>query len=182
MTDDQRHASRRPDVLTFTSDLLENDLTLGGELNAKLKVAISSTDADFIVKLIDVYPDDHPSYEHNPDNIVMAGYQQLVRAEVFRGRFRNSFEKPEPFNPNEKTDVEFRLQDILHTFKKGHRVMIQIHSTWFPYIDRNPQKYIENIFEAEEDDFIKATIRVYGSSSIEIGEQQISISKRTIKN
>ena len=169
MTDDQRHASRRPDVLTFSSDILEKDLTLAGEILAKLNVAISSTDADFIVKLIDVYPDDHPNYDHNPDNIVMAGYQQLVRAEVFRGRFRNSFEKPEPFVPDQMSEVTITLQDILHTFKKGHKVMVQIHSTWFPYIDRNPQKYVENIFEAEEDDFIKANIQIYGSSYIEIG-------------
>jgi len=124
------------------------------------------------VKLIDVYPQDHPAYEHNPENIVMGGYQQLVRHEVFRGRFRNSFEKPEPFKPGEITDVNFALQDVLHTFKKGHRMMIQIHSTWFPYIDRNPQKYVENIFKADEKDFVKATIKVYGSSVIEAGGAQ----------
>ena len=99
----------------------------------------------------------------------MAGYQQLVRSEVFRGRFRNSFEKPEPFVPNQITDVEFPLQDILHTFKRGHRIMIQIHSTWFPYIDRNPQKYVENIYKADEDDFMPSVIRVHGASRIEIG-------------
>ena len=182
MTDDQRHASRRPDVLTFSSDILEENLTLAGEILAKLEVAISSTDADFIVKLIDVYPDDHPNYDHNPDNIVMAGYQQLVRAEVFRGRFRNSFEKPEPFVPNTISDVNITLQDILHTFKKGHRVMVQIHSTWFPYIDRNPQKYVENIFEAEEDDFIKANIQIYGSSSIDIGNDSVIFLREPIKD
>lgn len=169
MTDDQRHASMRPDVLTFESDILTEDTVLAGEILAKLKVSISSTDADFIVKLIDVYPDNHPNYEHNQKNIVMAGYQQLVRSEVFRGRFRNSYEHPEPFTPNTITDVNVPLQDILHTFKKGHRIMIQIHSTWFPYIDRNPQKYVDNIFEANEEDFIKATISVHGSSVIEIG-------------
>jgi putative CocE/NonD family hydrolase len=169
MSDDQRHASRRPDVLTFETDPLQEDIVLSGEILAKLKVAMTGTDADFVVKLIDVYPQDHPNYEHNAKNIVMGGYQQLVRSEVFRGRFRNSFAKPEPFKPNEITDVEFPLQDILHTFKKGHRIMIQIHSTWFPYIDRNPQKYVDNIYKANEEDFIKSTIRVYGSSSIEIG-------------
>jgi predicted acyl esterase len=102
----------------------------------------------------------------------MAGYQQLVRSEVFRGRFRNSFEKPEPFQPGQISDVEFPLQDILHTFKKGHRVMIQIHSTWFPYIDRNPQKYVENIYKASEEDFIKSEISIYGSSVIEVGLKQ----------
>ena len=170
MSDDQRHASRRPDVLTFETDTLTEDMVLAGEIMAKLKVAMTGTDADFVVKLIDVYPDNHPNYEHNPKNIVMAGYQQLVRAEVFRGRFRNSFEKPEPFKPNKVADIEFPLQDVLHTFKKGHRIMIQIHSTWFPYIDRNPQKYVDNIFLANEEDFIKSEIRVYGSSVVEIGK------------
>ena len=169
MTDDQRHAASRPDVITFETEALTDDVTLAGEIMAKLKVAISSTDADFIVKLIDVYPNDHPSYKHNPNNIIMGGYQQLVRHEVFRGRWRNSFEKPEPFKPGEVTDVNVTLQDILHTFKKGHKIMVQIHSTWFPYIDRNPQKYVDNIYKANAEDFIKATIKVYGSSVVEIG-------------
>jgi uncharacterized protein len=169
MSDDQREASRRPDVLTFSTDVLVDDVTVAGEIMAKLKVALSTTDADFVVKLIDVYPQDHPNYEHNPKNIIMGGYQQLVRSEVFRGRFRNSFSKPEPFKPNEITDVKFPLQDILHTFKKGHKMMIQIQSTWFPYIDRNPQKYVDNIYKANAEDFVKATIKVYGSSVVEIG-------------
>lgn len=173
MTDDQRHASRRPDVLTFQTLPLKEDRVLAGEIMAKLEVAISSTDADFIVKLIDVYPDTTKSTKATPEHVVMPGYQQLVRHEVFRGRFRNSFEHPEPFVPNQPEDVIFPLQDILHTFKKGHRIMIQIHSTWFPYIDRNPQKYVDNIYEAEADDFQKATITVYGSSSIAIGENNM---------
>lgn len=181
MSDDQREASRRPDVLTFETDELEQDLTVAGEIMAKLKVSLSSTDADFIVKLIDVYPQDHPDYDHNPENIVMGGYQQLVRHEVFRGRFRNSFEKPEPFKPNEVTDVNFPLQDILHTFKKGHKMMIQIHSTWFPYIDRNPQKYVDNIYKANAEDFVKATIKVYGSSVVEVGGEQRLRAKLSIK-
>jgi len=173
MSDDQREASRRPDVLTFQTDVLTEDVTIAGEILAKLKVAMSGTDADFIVKLVDVYPDNYPNYEHNPKNIKMGGYQQLVRSEVFRGRFRNSFEKPEPFVPGQPTDVTVPLQDVLHTFKKGHRIMIQIQSTWFPYIDRNPQKYVENIYkDAEEKDFIKSTIKVYGSSSVGAGGQQ----------
>lgn len=172
MSDDQREASRRPDVLTFESEILTEDMTIAGELLAKLKVAISGTDADFVVKLIDVYPDDHPNYEHNPKNIVMAGYQQLVRSEVMRGRYRNSFENPEPFVPGTPTDVNVQLQDVLHTFKKGHRIMIQVQSTWFPFIDRNPQTYVENIYKAEEKDFIKATIQIFGSSSVEAGGQQ----------
>ncbi len=169
MTDDQREASRRPDVITFQTDPLVSDVVLAGEIAARLKVSMTGTDADFIVKLIDVYPDDTPNDNRNPPNIIMAGYQQLVRSEVFRGRFRNSFEKPEPFKPGEISDVAFALQDILHTFKKGHRVMVQVHSTWFPYIDRNPQNYVENIYKANAEDFIKSEIRVYGSSVVEIG-------------
>lgn len=172
MSDDQREASRRPDVLTFETEPLHENVTVAGEIMAKLKVALSTTDADFIVKLIDVYPDDHPDYEHNPDNVEMGSYQQLVRHEVFRGRFRNSFEQPEPFVPGKITDVNFPLQDVLHTFKKGHKMMIQIHSTWFPYIDRNPQKFVDNIYKADEADFIKSTIKVYGSSLIEAGGEQ----------
>lgn len=172
MSDDQREASRRPDVLTFQTEPLTDAVTLAGEILAKLKVAISTTDADFVVKLIDVYPDNHPQYEHNPKNIVMSGYQQLVRHEVFRGRFRNSFEKPEPFVPGQPTEVSIPLQDVLHTFKKGHRIMVQVHSTWFPYIDRNPQKFVENIYKADEKDFIKSSIQVFGSSSVSAGGEQ----------
>lgn len=172
MSDDQRDASRRPDVLTFQTDILKEDITLAGEILARLKVALSTTDADFVVKLVDVYPYNHPNYDHNPKNIIMGGYQQLVRSEVFRGRFRNSFEKPEPFVPGEVTDVNVPLQDVLHTFKKGHRIMIQVQSTWFPFIDRNPQQFVENIYKAEEKDFIKSTIQVYGSSSVGAGGEQ----------
>ncbi len=169
MSDDQREASRRPDVLTFETEMLSEDRVLAGEIMAKLKVSMTGSDADFIVKLIDVYPPDEPNNELNPENIIMGSYQQLVRSEVFRGRFRNSFVKPEPFEPGKISDVNFQLQDVLHTFKKGHRIMIQIQSTWFPYIDRNPQKYVDNIYEANEDDFIKSTIKVYGSSSVQVG-------------
>ncbi len=181
MSDDQRHASRRPDVLTFQTDVLGEDITIAGEIVARLKVSMTGTDADFVVKLIDVYPQDHPDYAHNPDNVEMGGYQQLVRHEVFRGRFRNSFEKPEPFKPNVVSDVTFPLQDVLHTFKKGHRVMIQIHSTWFPYIDRNPQKYVDNIYKAEANDFVTSTIRVLGESVVEAGgngEMKATIDRR----
>lgn len=169
MTDDQRHASRRPDVLTFSTDVLDEAITLAGEIDVNLKVSISTTDADFVVKLIDVYPEGYEE-EHAPKHINMSGYQQLVRSEVFRGRFRNSFAEPEPFVPGEITEVNFPLQDILHTFKPGHRIMIQIHSTWFPYIDRNPQQYVENIYKADEDDFIKSEITVYGNSTITVGK------------
>lgn len=171
MSDDQRNATRRPDVLAFETGVLTEDMTLSGEILAKLDVSMTGTDADFIVKVIDVYPDDEPNNSHNPKNIVMGGYQQLVRSEVFRGRFRNSFEKPEPFVPNQVTHVNVPLQDILHTFKKGHRIMVHIQSTWFPYIDRNPQKYVDNIYKANAEDFIKSTIKIYGSSVIEIGKR-----------
>ncbi|WP_207494309.1 CocE/NonD family hydrolase [Aridibaculum aurantiacum] len=169
MSDDQRHASRRTDVLTFETDTLKEDVTIAGEILAKLKVTMTGTDADFVVKLVDVYPQHHPEYAHNPKNVTMGGYQQLVRGEVFRGRYRNSFEKPEPFIPGHVANVNVPLQDVLHTFKKGHRIMIQIHSTWFPYIDRNPQRYVDNIYEAEETDFIKSAITIFGSSVVEVG-------------
>ncbi|NJB71768.1 hypothetical protein GGR42_002230 [Saonia flava] len=169
MSDDQRQAARRPDVLTFETQELTEPRTIAGEIMAQLKISMTGSDADFIVKLIDVYPQDHENYDHNPKNVVMGGYQQLVRSEVFRGRFRNSFEKPEPFVSGEISDVNFRLQDVLHTFKKGHKIMIQIHSTWFPFIDRNPQKYVDNIYEATDEDFIKSTITVHGTSMVKAG-------------
>jgi putative CocE/NonD family hydrolase len=171
MTDDQRHASQRPDVITFQTGSLENDLTLAGEIMVRLIVSLSTTDADFVVKLIDVYPNGAKSIRLTPDHIEMSGYQQLVRHETMRGRFRKSFEFPEPFSPGEEEEVKFYLQDILHTFKKGHKVMIQIHSTWFPYIDRNPQKYVDNIYKSSEEDFTVGTITIHGASSIVVGRE-----------
>ena len=170
MTDDQRHASTRPDVITFQTEALQEPVTFSGEIAANLQVALSVTDADFVVKLIDVYPQNAERTKATPDHIQMGGYQQLVRHEVFRGRFRNSFVEPEPFTPGQIEEVNFPLQDVLHTFKEGHKVMIQIHSTWFPYIDRNPQKYVDNIYKASEEDFVKGTITVYGSSEVIVGE------------
>jgi putative CocE/NonD family hydrolase len=166
MADDQRFASRRPDVLDYRTEALQEDLTLAGNIVAQLKVATTGTDADWIVKLIDVYPDNHPNFPHNPENVKMAGYQQMVRSEVMRGRFRNSYEKPEPFVPNQVTDIKLELLDVLHTFKKGHRLMVQIQSTWFPLVDRNPQKYVDNIFQAGASDFTEATHRVYRSAEL----------------
>ncbi|EMR02206.1 CocE/NonD family hydrolase [Cesiribacter andamanensis] len=163
MTEDQRHNSRRPDVLVFQTEVLEQDLTLSGELLARLLVSTDQQDADWVVKLIDVYPNDHPDDPENPAHIRLAGYQQLVRSETFRGRFRNSYEHPEPFTPNAVTEVKVPLQDVLHTFKKGHRIMVHVQSSWFPLIDRNPQKWVPNIFEANEEDFVKATHRLYHS-------------------
>ncbi|HEX5654914.1 MAG TPA: CocE/NonD family hydrolase [Chitinophagaceae bacterium] len=167
MTDDQRFAWRRPDVLSFQTAVLKEDLTLAGPVIANLKVSISGTDADFVVKIIDVFPDDF-SYPgdtrqnglNNSGSYPMGGYQMLVRGEIMRGRFRNSFEKPEAFKPGKIETVKFELPDLAHTFKKGHRLMIQIQSSWFPLADRNPQKFV-NIYEANESDFQKAAIRLY---------------------
>ncbi|MDF1694911.1 MAG: CocE/NonD family hydrolase [Saprospiraceae bacterium] len=180
ITDDQREAGRRPDVVTFCTDVLEEDVTIAGEILANLVVSMTGTDADFVVKLIDKYPPDHPEYEHNPKNIKMGNYEQLVRHEVFRGRYRDSYSNPKPFVPGQKTEVSVPLQDILHTFKKGHRIMIQVHSTWFPYIDRNPQKYVDNIYKAEEEDFIKSDIIVYGASTVKAGGAAVT-NKREIR-
>ncbi len=163
MTDDQRFASKRPDVLVYQTEVLNEDITVAGKIKVKLYVSTDQSSADWIVKFIDVYPDDFENFEHNPQHIVMGGYQQMVRSEVFRGRYRNSFEKPEPFVPNKTTLVEFDLQDILHTFKSGHRIMIHVQSTWFPLVDINPQKYVDNIYKAKEEDFVKAKHKVYCS-------------------
>jgi uncharacterized protein len=127
-------------------------------------VSTSGTDSDWVVKLIDVYPDDYPDPDPNPEKVVMGGFQQLVRGELFRGRFRNSFSKPEPFTPNKVEKVEYELPDVLHNFRRGHRIMIQVQSSWFPLVDRNPQKYVDNIYNAKREDFIKATQRVYRSA------------------
>ena len=166
MTDDQRFAARRPDVLVFETPVLQEDMTLTGAIEAHLKVATTGTAADWVVKVIDVYPPDAEDYEETQDYLKMSNYHMMVRSEVIRGRFRNSFENPEAFEANKKTDVSFNLQDINHTFKKGHKLQIQVQSTWFPLIDLNPQTYVPNIFEAKEEDFKKQTHTVYGDSYI----------------
>jgi putative CocE/NonD family hydrolase len=169
MSEDQRFAGRRPDVLVFQTDVLKEDVTLGGEIMAHLKVATTGTDADWIVKLIDVYPADEPNHAYMPNkDIILANYQQMVRSEIMPGRFRNSFEKPQPFIPNTKTNVDVKLQDVLHTFKKGHRIMVQVQSTAFPLFARNPQKFVENPYKATEADYIKATHTVYNDSYVEV--------------
>lgn len=157
MTDDQRFAARRPDVLVFETDTLKNALTLAGPVVADLQVSTTGTDADFIVKLIDVFPN-HFSYSDS-DNYIMNGYQMLVRGEVMRGKFRNNFEVPEPFKSGTPTRVSFALPDVAHTFKPGHKLMIQIQSTWFPLVDINPQTFT-NIYTAQEHDFKEATIQI----------------------
>ena len=165
MSDDQRFASRRPDVLTFTTEILTEDLSLGGTLQADLKVALSTSDADFVVKVIDVFPDDF-KYDSTvcckgvANEAVMAGYQMLVRGEIMRGRYRNSFENPEAFVPNQQANVKFDLPDLAHTFKKGHRLMVQIQSSWFPLFDRNPQQFV-NPYTCGDEDFIKSEIKLF---------------------
>jgi putative CocE/NonD family hydrolase len=162
MTSDQRFASKRPDVLTFETDVLEEDITVAGPVSPELFVSTTGTDSDFVVKLIDVYPGDYPDPSPNPTQVQMGGYQQLVRGEPFRGKFRNSFEKPEAFTPNKRERIAFAMPDVLHTFRRGHRIMVQVQSSWFPLIDRNPQKFV-NIPDAKAGDFQKATQRVYRS-------------------
>ncbi len=157
MVDDQRFAARRPDVLAYQTADLTEDMVLAGPIDVDLWVSTTGTDADFIVKLIDVFPD-------AADPALQPGYQMLLRSEVFRGRFRNSFERPEPIVPNQPTRIRFELLDLLHRFAKGHRLMIQIQSTWFPLVDRNPQKFVPNIFLAKPEDFQKATHRIHRSA------------------
>jgi putative CocE/NonD family hydrolase len=164
MTDDQRFASTRTDVVVYATGELESDVRIAGPLNPRLFVSTTGTDSDWVVKLIDVYPDDYPSPSPNPTGIRMAGYQQLVRGEAFRGKFRNSFEKPEPFTPGRVEKVEYVMPDVAHTFRRGHRIMVQVQSSWFPLIDRNPQKF-EDIYAAKAADFQKATQRVYRSAA-----------------
>ena len=166
MSEDQRFAVGRPDVLTFTTEPLTEDLTFGGEIMAKLNIASTSTDADFAVKLIDVYPEDFVPKEKK-DGVIYGNYHQMVRSEIMPARFRNSKEKPEPLMANEKTAVNFQLQDVLHTFKKGHRIQIQISSTWFPLVTVNPQKFLANPNLATKEDYTKAFIKIFGDSSIE---------------
>ncbi|OWK98252.1 X-Pro dipeptidyl-peptidase [Kaistella haifensis DSM 19056] len=166
MSEDQRFAVGRPDVLTFTTEPLTEDLTFGGEIMAKLNIASTSTDADFAVKLIDVYPEDFVPKEKK-DGVIYGNYHQMVRSEIMPARFRNSKEKPEPLMANEKTAVNFQLQDVLHTFKKGHRIQIQISSTWFPLFTVNPQKFLANPNLATKEDYTKAFIKIFGDSSIE---------------
>jgi len=160
MTDDQRFASRRPDVMVYQTDILTEDITLTGPLTADLFISTTGTDADFVVKLIDVFPPDTKALESTDIKVPLGGYQMLVRGEVFRGRYRNSFEKPVPFNPGKVTEVSYEIPDVAHTFKKGHRIMIQVQSTWFPLVDRNPQKFVD-IYKCSESDFQKATHRIY---------------------
>lgn len=161
MTEDQRFASRRPDVLVYQTPPLTEDLTIAGPISAELWVSTTGTDADWIVKLIDVLPGDTPDPEGTRRGVRLGGYQMMVRSEAFRGRFRDSYSAPKPFTPGQPTRVTVPLQDVMHTFQKGHRVMVQVQSTWFPFIDRNPQTFVPNIFEASDKDFKRQTHRVH---------------------
>jgi uncharacterized protein len=161
ITADQRFAARRPDVLTYQTDVLTSDVTLTGWVTPVLHVSTSGTDADFIVKLIDVFPDSAANWPNDPTMFPVGGYQQLVRGEPFRARYRRSFEKPSPMIANAPDSIRFDMPPIHHTFRRGHRIMVQIQSTWFPHIDRNPQRFVPNVFEAKASDFQRATMRVY---------------------
>ncbi|MFZ0745690.1 MAG: CocE/NonD family hydrolase, partial [Terracidiphilus sp.] len=169
MVDDQRFASYRPDVLVYETDPLQEDVTIAGPISPKLKIASSGTDSDFDVKLIDVYPDDYPDPEETSRGnkrildvppLHMGGYEQLLRGEPFRAKFRNSWEKPEPLTPGKETSVDFTMPDLFHTFRRGHRIMVQVQSSWFPLTDRNPQTFTD-IPYATPEQFQKATEEVF---------------------
>jgi putative CocE/NonD family hydrolase len=164
MIDDQRFAARRPDVKVYQTEALTEDLTLTGPLAAKLEVSTTGTDADYVVKLIDVFPEDEKAISPANKLTIMGGYEMLVRGEIMRGKFRNSFSKPEPFVPGKVTEVKYAIPDVAHTFKKGHRIMIQVQNSWFPLVDRNPQKFVD-IYTADDKDFQKATHRIYHDAS-----------------
>lgn len=168
MLEDQRFASRRPDVLAYRSEALTEDVTIAGPIEVDLTVSTSGTDCDWIVKVIDVYPDklgdEGPAGWYQGPSTSLGGYQMLVRGDVLRGKFRNSLERPEPFTPGAPTKVRFTLQDAFHTFQKGHRIMVQVQSTWFPMVDLNPGKFMD-IYWATDRDFEKTTQRVYRTNT-----------------
>jgi putative CocE/NonD family hydrolase len=172
MVEDQRFAATRPDVLVYQTDPLTEDVTLAGPVTASLEVSTTGTDSDWVVKLIDVYTADSPDPDPNPANVRMGYYQQLVRGEPLRGKFRNGYDKPEPFKPGEITEVEWTMPDICHTFRTGHRIMVQVQSSWFPLLDRNPQTFCD-IYNAKPQDFRTARQRVYHmrahASSLRVG-------------
>jgi putative CocE/NonD family hydrolase len=159
LVQDQRFVDNRPDVLTWQTDELKEDLTLAGQVTAKLFASTTGSDSDWVVKLIDVYP------EKYPQDWKLSGFELMIADEIFRGRFRNSLEKPEAITPGKTTTFTIDLHSANHVFKKGHRIMVQVQSTWFPLYDRNPQKFVPNIFEAKESDYQKATQHIYRSKS-----------------
>jgi uncharacterized protein len=157
---DQRFSANRPDVLVFSTEILKEDVVLTGPLVANLQIASTGTDADFVVKLIDVYPNNQAAPVPNPKGVVMGGYQQMVRAEVMRSKFRDSLDNPTPLKPNEVTAIRFSMPDVNHAFQKGHKIMVHIQSSWFPLIDRNPQRFVD-IYSAKEEDFQRATQTIF---------------------
>jgi len=157
MIDDQRFASRRPDVLTYQTEPLSSSVTVTGPVIADLWTTLSTSDADFVVKLVDVFPD---TLQGRENGIPMGGYQMLVRGEIFRGRYRDSFGQPRAFTPGTAANVKFELPDVSHTFMPGHKIMIQVQSSWFPLVDRNPQQFID-IYRAKDEDFIPCEIQVH---------------------
>ena len=161
MIDDQRFASRRPDVLTYQTDPLSSSVTVTGPVIADLWTTLSTSDADFVVKLVDVFPD---TLQGRENGIPMGGYQMLVRGEIFRGRYRDSFEQPKAFTPGTSANVKFELPDVSHTFLPGHKIMIQVQSSWFPLTDRNPQQFID-IYKAKDEDFIPCDIQMHRDAS-----------------
>ncbi len=163
MVEDQRFAWTRPDVLYYQTEPLKEDLTIAGPSTANLHVSTTGTDSDFVVKLIDVYPGNAPDPQPNPQNVRMGGFQMLLAGDILRAKFRNSFTNPEPMVPDKVTMLEFPLGDKYHTFLKGHRIMVQVQSSWFPMFDRNPQKFVD-IYHARESDYQKATQKIFHSA------------------
>ena len=161
MTADQRFATRRPDVVCYQTDVLETELKMHWPIEVDLTVSTTGTDSDWVVKLIDIYPDGKPYPVSDPEG-KLAGYHQLVRGDLFRGKFRHSFEKPEPATPSKPEQIRFTMPDVCHSFLPGHRVMVQVQSSWFPLFDRNPQTFVKTS-AATRADFQKATQRVYRS-------------------
>lgn len=166
MSEDQRFTENRPDVASFTTEELADDLTFAGELSVKLKILTTATDADFFVKLIDVYPADEKPNADKP-NLIFANYHQMVRSEIMPARFRNSAEKPEPIKQNQETEAQVLLQDVFHTFKKGHKIQIQVQSTAYPLFNINPQTFVDNPYKAKKEDFVPAFIKIQNDSSVE---------------
>jgi putative CocE/NonD family hydrolase len=156
MVENQRFAATRPDVLVYLGKVLKKEITIVGPIEVDIFVSTTGTDSDWIVKLIDVFPDDTPRAK----DAVMGGFQMLLRGEIMRSKFRNSYENPEPMEPGKITNIHFTMNDVNHTFKKGHKIMVQIQSSWFPLFDRNPHKFID-IYKAKESDYQKAAQRIY---------------------
>ena len=179
MLEDQRFASSRPDVLVYRTGVLDRDVTLAGPVEVDLRVSTTGTDSDWVVKLIDVYPGDYPNPEPNPENVQMGGYQQLIRGEAMRGKFRKGFDTPIAFEPGKPDQVRYTMPDVYHTFRRGHRIMIHVQSSWFPLVDRNPQTFCD-IYKAGEADFRKATQRIYrgGGSGSRIVVRELDVSGR----